>query len=103
MYKSGLCDLYKDLYDHDWNPNGSVTKSKVNARNVSDDVTHSVTQIQVRAPTPITRLNLIDQQQSDYQHYEERNVDYRNNQLLFQQFMLKDKHHSSPQSSKVTR
>ena len=23
VYKSGLCDLYKDLYDHDWNPNGS--------------------------------------------------------------------------------
>ena len=21
--KSGLCDLYKDLYDHDWNPNGN--------------------------------------------------------------------------------
>jgi len=60
--KSGLCDLYKDLYDHDWNPNGSVTKSKVNAQNVYDDVTHSVTQIQVRAPTPTTRLNLIDQQ-----------------------------------------
>ena len=69
--KNGLCDLYKDLYDHDWNPNESVTRSKVNARNVSDDVTHSVTQIQVRAPTPTTRLNLIDQQQSDVGYYKE--------------------------------
>ena len=60
--KSGLCDLYKDLYAYDWNPNGTVTRSKVNARNVSDHVTHSVTQIQVRAPTPSTRLNLMDQQ-----------------------------------------
>ena len=100
VYKSGLCDLYKDLYDHDWNPNGSATKSKVNARNVSDDVTHSVTQIQVRAPT--TTLNFRDQQQSDLGYYEEKNVDYRNNQLLFQQFMLKDNHQSSPQSSKLT-
>ena len=30
--KSGLCEVYKDLYDHDWNPNGSVTRFKVNAR-----------------------------------------------------------------------
>ena len=51
--KSGLCDLYKDLYDHDWNLNGSVTRSNVNARNISDDVTHSVAQIQVRAPTTV--------------------------------------------------
>ena len=38
---------------------------------MSDDVTHSVTQIQVRAPTPTTRLNLVDQQQSDVGYYEE--------------------------------
>ena len=95
-----MCDSYKDLYDHDWNTNGTVKRSKVNARTLSVDITHSITQIQIRAPTqvraqtPSTRLNLIDQQQSDYQHYEERNVDYRNNQLFFQKFMLKDKHHS---------
>ena len=69
------------LCDHDWNPNGSVTRSNVNARNVSDDVTHSVTQIQIRAPT--ISLNLMDQQQSDFGYYEERNVDYRNNQVYF--------------------
>ena len=79
-----------------------ITRSKVNARNVSDYVTYSVTQIQVRTPTPITRLNLIHQQQFDFGYYEERNIDYRNNQLLFQQFMLKDNHHSSPESSKLT-
>ena len=44
----------------------------------------------------------MDQQQSDFGYYEERNIDYRNNQLLFQQFMLKDNHHSPPQSSKLT-
>ena len=42
--------LYKDLYDHDWNSNGIVTRSNVNARNVTDDVTHSVARIQVRTP-----------------------------------------------------
>ena len=104
--KSGLCDLYKDLYDHDWNIDGTVTRSKVNARNVSVDITYPFDQIQVRPPTQVraptisTRLNLMDQQQSDIEHYEERNVDYRNNQLLFHQFMLQDKHHSSPQSSR---
>ena len=79
--KSGLCNLYKELYDHDWNPNRTVTRSNVNARNVSDDVTHSVARIQVRAPT--TTLNFSDQQRSKLSYYEERNVDYRNNQLLF--------------------
>ena len=104
--KSGLCDLYKDLYDHDWNIDGTVTRSKVNARTVSVDITYPFAQIQVRPPTQVrapttsTRLNLMDQQQSDIEHYEERNVDYRNNQLLFHQFMLQDKHHSSPQSSR---
>ena len=44
----------------------------------------------------------MDQQQSDFGYYEERNIDYRNNQILFQQFMLKDNHQSSPQSSKLT-
>ena len=44
----------------------------------------------------------MDQQQSDFGYDEERNIDYRNNQLLFQQFMLKDNHQSSPQSSKLT-
>ena len=42
--------LYKDLYDHDWNSNGTVTRSNVNARNVTDDVTHSVAWVQVRTP-----------------------------------------------------
>ena len=101
IYKSGLCDLYKDLYDHDWNPNGTVTRSEFNARNFSHDITHSVAQIQVRAPTTV--LNFRDQQQSNLGYYEERNVDYRNNQLLFQQFMLKDNLQSPPQSSKSTR
>ena len=44
--KSGICDMYKDLYDHYWNSNGTVTKSNVNARNVTDDVSHSVARIQ---------------------------------------------------------
>ena len=74
----------------------TVTRSKVNARTLSVDITNSVTQIQVRVPTPSTRLNLMDQQQFDFGYYEERNIDYRNNQLFFQQFMLKDNHHSSP-------
>ena len=43
--KSGLCDLHKNLYDHDWNPNGTVTRSKINARTLSVDITYSVTQI----------------------------------------------------------
>ena len=68
---------------------------------VSDDVTHSVARIQVKAPT-IT-LNFRDQQQSKLTYYEERNVDYRNNQFLFQKFMLHDNLQSSPQSSKSTR
>ena len=93
--------MYKDLYDHNWNSNGTVTRSDFNNRNVSDDITHSVAQIQVRAPT--TALNFRDQQQSNLSYYEERSVDYRNNQLLFQQFMLKDNLQSSPQSSKSTR
>ena len=93
--------MYKDLYHHNWNSNGTVTRSDFNNRNVSDDITHSVAQIQVRAPT--TALNFRDQQQSNLSYYEERSVDYRNNQLLFQQFMLKDNLQSSPQSSKSTR
>ena len=44
----------------------------------------------------------MDQQQSNIGYYEERNIDYRNNQLLFQQFTLKDNHQSSLQSSKLT-
>ena len=90
--------MYKDLYDHDWNSNETVTRSNANALNISDDVTYSVTRIQVRAPT--TTLNFRDQQQSKLSYYDERNVDYRNNQLLFQQFMLQDNLQSSPQSSK---
>ena len=93
--------MYKDLYDHDWDSNGTVTRSDVNARKVFDDVTHSVARIQVRAPT--TTLNFRDQQQSNLSYYEERNDDYRNNQLLFQQFMLQDNLQLSPQSSKSTR
>ena len=90
--------MYKDLHDHDLNSNGTVTISNVNARTVTDDVTHSVARIQVRAPT-IT-LIFRDQQQYTLSYYEERNIDYRNNQLLFQQFMLQDNLQSSPQSSK---
>ena len=93
--------MHKDLYHHDWNPNGTVTRSEFNARNISNDVTHFVAQIQVRAPNTV--LNFRDQQQSDLDYYEERNVDYRNNQLLFQQFMFKNNLQSSPQSSKSTR
>ena len=52
--------MYKDLYDHDWNSNGTITKYNVNARNVTNDVSHSVARIQVRAPT--TTLNFRDQQ-----------------------------------------
>ena len=74
--------------EFEWNSNGTVTRSEFNARNFSDDVTHYVAQIQVRAPT--TALNFRDQQQSNLGYYEESNVDYRNKQLLFQQFMLKD-------------
>ena len=37
--------MYKDLYDHDWNSNGTVTKSNVNARNFTDDVSHCVVRI----------------------------------------------------------
>ena len=66
--KSGLCKLYKDLYDHEWNSNRNVTISNVNALNISDDVTHSVARIQVRAPT--TTLNFSDQQRSKLSHYE---------------------------------
>ena len=79
--KSGLCNFYKDLYDHDWNSNGTVTRYNINARNVTDDVTNYDARIQVRAPT--TTLNFRDQQQSKLSYYEERNVDYRNNQLYF--------------------
>ena len=61
--------MHKDLYHHDWNPNGTVTRSEFNARNFSDDITHSVTQIQVRAPT-IT-LIFRDQQQYTLSYYEE--------------------------------
>ena len=43
--KSGICDIYKDLYDHDWNSNGTVTKSNVNARNFTDDVSYYVVRI----------------------------------------------------------
>ena len=88
VYKSDLCNLYKDLYDHNWNSNGIVTTCNVNARDVTDDVTHSVARIQVRAPT--TTLNFKDKQQSTLSYYQERNVEYCDNQLLFQQFMLQD-------------
>ena len=88
------------MYDHDWNSNETVTRSNANALNISDDVTHSVTRIQVRALT--TTPNFRDQQQSKLSYYDERNVDYRNNHLLFQQFMLQDNLQSSPQSSKWT-
>ena len=54
--------MYKDLYDHNSNSNGTVTKSNVNARNVTDDVSHYVARIQVRAPT--TTLNFRDQEEA---------------------------------------
>ena len=56
--KSDLCDIYKDVYDHDWNSNGTVTNSLVNARYITDDVSYSVARIQVRVPTT---LNFRDQ------------------------------------------
>ena len=65
--KSGRCDIYKDLYHHDWNLNGTVTKSNVNAQNITDDVSHSVARIQVRAHT--TTLNFRDQQYSSLSYY----------------------------------
>ena len=99
--KSGICDIYKDLYDHDWNSNGTVTKSYVNARNVTDDINHSIVRIQVRAPT--TALNFRDQQESTLSYHQERFVQYRDNQLLFQQFMLHDNIQSSPQPTNSTR
>ena len=43
--KKGMLYLYEDLYDHDWNSNGTVTRWNVNARDVTDDVTHSVARI----------------------------------------------------------
>ena len=79
--KSGLCNLYKDVYDNYSNSNGTVTRCNVNTRDVTDDVTHSIARVQVRAPT--TTLNFRDKQQSKLSYYEERNVDYRNNKLLF--------------------
>ena len=93
--------MYKDMYDHDWNSNGTVTKYNVNARNVTNDVSHSVARIQVRAPT--TTLNFRDQQKSTLSYYQERNIEYRDNQLLFQQFMLQDNIQSSPQPFNSTR
>ena len=39
--------MYKDLYDHDWNSNRTVTRSNINTRNISDDISHSVARIQV--------------------------------------------------------
>ena len=93
--------MYKDLYDHDWNSNGTVTRSNANARNVTDDVSHSVARIQVRAPT--TSLNFRVKQQSTLSYYQEKNVEYCDNQLLFQQFMLQDNIQSSPQPSNSTR
>ena len=56
--------MYQDLYDHDQNQNsnGTITKSNVNAQNVTDDVSRSVAKIQVRTPT--TTLNFRDQQES---------------------------------------
>ena len=99
--KSDLCDLYKDLYDHDWNSNGTITISIFNARNVTDDVSHSVARIHVRAPT--TTLNFRDQHRSTLNYHQERNVEYRDNQLLFQKIMLQDNIQSSPQLSNSTR
>ena len=55
--KSGLCYIYKDLYDHDCNSNETVTKLRVNARYVTDDVSHSVARFQVRRPTALNIRN----------------------------------------------
>ena len=93
--KTGICDIYKDLYDHDLNSNGTVTKYNVNARNVTDDVSHSVARIQLRAPT--TTLNFRDQQEASLNYYQEKFLEYRDNQLLFQEYMLQDNIQSSPQ------
>ena len=48
--KSGICDKYIDLYDHDWNLNGPVTKSLVNKRHNNDAVSNSITSFPVRGP-----------------------------------------------------
>ena len=80
--------------------NGTVTKSNVNARNITDDVSHSIARIQVRAPT--TTLNFRDQQESTFSYHQERFVQYRDNQLLFQQFMLQENIQSSPQPTNST-
>ena len=55
--KSGRCYIYKDLYDHDCNSDGTVTKSRVNARYVTGDVSHSVARFQVRRPTALNIRN----------------------------------------------
>ena len=57
--KNGFCDKYTDVCDHFWNLNGSVTKSLVNKRHNSDDVSNSVTSFPVRGRII---FNLRDQQ-----------------------------------------
>ena len=83
------------MYDHDLNSNGTVTKYNVNTRNVTDDVSHSVARIQLGVPT--TTLNFRDQQEASLNYYQEKFLEYRDNQLLFQEYMLQDNIQSSPQ------
>ena len=95
--------MYKDVYDHDWNSNKTVTKYNVNARNITDGVSYSVARIQIRALT--TTLNFRDQQEFILSYHQERFIKYHDNQLLFQQFRLQDNQQSSPQptNSKIQR
>ena len=69
------------MYDHDWNLNGTVTKSLVNKRHNNDTVSNSVTSFPVSGPNV---LNFRDQQEASLNYYSER---YLEDQLKFQEFM----------------
>ena len=72
------------MYDHDWNLNGTVTRSLVNKRHKNNAASNSFTSFPLRGSNI---LRFRDQQEASLNYYSER---YLEDQLKFQEFMRQD-------------
>ena len=81
LCKSIILDKYTDLYDYDWNLNGTVTKLPINKRYIKDVTMNSVVCFPVRWSNS---LNFRKNQVASLKFHSDSCL---NNQLQFQEFM----------------
>ena len=83
LCKSIILDKYTDLYDYDWNLNGSVTNSVVNKRCRFDMDVDLSDRLPTREPN---NPNFTDDEDYSLKGHKQRHLEYIH---LFQQFVKK--------------